>query len=77
MTVIDQGPFGAIQEFKGKDVYHRGVPANCGSHPFFSSVHYTTGYQGEIAREVSPPSVATRPSASSCPAPCRAVCSRR
>ena len=51
MTVIDQGSFGRRREFAGKDVYHRGVGEMIYT-SFFSSVHYTTGYQGDIVREV-------------------------
>ena len=51
MTVIDQGPFGARRELGGKDPYHRGVGELIFT-SFFSSVHYTTAYQGEIVRDV-------------------------
>ena len=51
MTVIDQGPFGARRDLAGKDPYHRGVGELIFT-SFFSSVHYTTGYQGEIVRDV-------------------------
>jgi Xaa-Pro aminopeptidase len=51
MTVIDQGSFGSRSEFGGKDPYHRGVGEIIGT-SFFSSVHYTTAYQGEIVREI-------------------------
>jgi Xaa-Pro aminopeptidase len=50
MTVVEQGNFGARQELAGKDPYHRGVGEIVYT-SFFSSVHYTTAYQGEIVRE--------------------------
>jgi Xaa-Pro aminopeptidase len=51
MTVVDQGNFGGRRELAGKDPYHRGV-GEIVTTSFFSSVHYTTAYQGEIVREV-------------------------
>ncbi len=51
MTVIDQGSFGKRREMAGKDIHHRGVGEMIYT-SFFSSVHYTTAYQGEIVRDV-------------------------
>jgi Xaa-Pro aminopeptidase len=51
MSVVEQGNFGARRELAGKDPYHRGV-GDILYTSFFSSVHYTTAYQGEIVREL-------------------------
>jgi Xaa-Pro aminopeptidase len=51
MTVIDQGGFGTKRALGGRDPYHRGVEEILFT-SFFSSVHYTTAYQGELVREV-------------------------
>jgi Xaa-Pro aminopeptidase len=51
MSVVEQGNFGARRELAGKDPYHRGVGEILYT-SFFSSVHYTTAYQGEIVREL-------------------------
>jgi Xaa-Pro aminopeptidase len=51
MDVIDQGPFGARKAMAGQDEYHRGVGAMHYT-SFFSSVDYTTRYQGEIVRDI-------------------------
>jgi Xaa-Pro aminopeptidase len=51
MTVVEQGNFGARRELAGNDPYHRGVGEIVYT-SFFSSVHYTTDYQGEIVREL-------------------------
>jgi Xaa-Pro aminopeptidase len=51
MDVIDQGPFGARRAMAGQDEYHRGVGEMIYT-SFFSSVDYTTRYQGEIVRDV-------------------------
>ncbi len=51
MTVVDQGPFGKRRDMGGTDPYHRGVGETIYT-SFFSSVHYTTAYQGEIVRDV-------------------------
>ena len=51
MSVVEQGNFGARRELVGKDPYHRGVGEILYT-SFFSSVNYTTAYQGEIVREL-------------------------
>ncbi len=51
MDVVDQGPFGARRAMAGKDPYHRGV-GEMHYTSFFSSVDYTTRYQGDIVREI-------------------------
>ena len=50
MDVIDQGPFGARRRMDG-DEYHRGVGEMIYT-SFFSSVDYTTRYQGELVRDI-------------------------
>jgi Xaa-Pro aminopeptidase len=50
MDVIEQGPFGARRSMEG-DEHHRGV-AEMIYTSFFSSVDYTTRYQGELVREI-------------------------
>ena len=51
MSVVEQGNFGARRELAGRDPYHRGVGEILYT-SFFSSVHYTTAYQGEIVRQL-------------------------
>ena len=51
MSVVEQGNFGGRRELAGKDPYHRGVGEILYT-SFFSSVHYTTAYQGEIVRDL-------------------------
>jgi len=51
MSVVEQGNFGARRELAGQDPYHRGVGEMLFT-SFFSSVHYTTAYQGELVREL-------------------------
>jgi len=51
MDIVIQGSFGARQAMAGKDPYHRGVGEMIYT-SFFSSVDYTTRYQGEIVREI-------------------------
>ncbi len=51
IDVVEQGPFGGSKVLDGKDPYHRGV-GTIHQTPFFSSVDYTTGYQGEIVNGI-------------------------
>jgi Xaa-Pro aminopeptidase len=50
MTVVDMGPFGRRRAMDGADPYHRGVGETICT-AYFSSVHYTAGYQAEIVRD--------------------------
>lgn len=51
MTVVEQGNFGERHQLNGRDLYHRGV-GEIVTTSFFSSVHYTTAYQGHIVRDL-------------------------